>query len=159
MAREKVGALLILLFSMAYGLLSFQIPLSFLAQQEFFTSRTMPYAVAVLGIILSLLILVMPTGSPEGKKTLREETGHMDWIRALVLVAAMVAYGLVMQWLGFILASIAFLMVGFYILGERRFWRMALTAVPLVTFLWFLMSNLLGAYIAPGEIFYQIGIL
>ncbi|HEX9778542.1 MAG TPA: hypothetical protein VGA63_10395, partial [Geopsychrobacteraceae bacterium] len=61
MAREKVGALLMLLFSMAYGLLAMRIPLSFMAQQEFFTSRTMPYALAAIGFVLSLLILVLPT--------------------------------------------------------------------------------------------------
>ena len=49
MAREKVGALLILLFSISYGLLARSIPLTFLAQQETFTPRTMPYALAVMG--------------------------------------------------------------------------------------------------------------
>ena len=159
MAREKVGALLLLLFSIAYGLLSFKIPLSFLAQQEFFTSRTMPYALAVIGIILSLMILVLPTADPDGKKTLREETAGMDWTKAIWLVVAMIIYGLLMKWLGFILASIVFLMFGFYILGERNFKKMALAAVPLVILLWFIMSTLLGVYIAPGEIFYQLGVL
>jgi len=34
-----------------------------------------------------------------------------------------------------------------------------LVAAPLVLVLWFLMSKLLGVYIAPGEIFYLLGIL
>ena len=114
MAREKVGALLLLAFSIAYGLLAFKIPLSFLAQQEFFTSRTMPYALAVLGIILAILILVMPTVDPTGKRTLKEETRGMDWMKAIFLVIAMVIYGLFMKWLGFIIASILFLIAGFY---------------------------------------------
>ena len=159
MAREKVGALTLLMFSIAYGLLAFKIPLSFLAQQEFFTSRTMPYALAVLGIILSLLILVLPTGDPSGKRTLREETSGMDWKKAILLVVAMVIYGLLMKWLGFIIASILFLMAGFSILGERKLKKMALAAIPLVVLLWFIMSTLLGVYIAPGELFYQLGVL
>lgn len=159
MAREKVGALLMLLFSMAYGLLAMKIPLSFMAQQEFFTSRTMPYALAVMGLILSLLILILPTADKSGKRTLSEETRGMDWKKAIMLVVAMVIYGLTMKWLGFIIASIIFLMFGFYILGERRFKKMALAAIPLVIVLWFLMSTLLGVYIAPGELFYMLGIL
>ena len=159
MAREKVGALLLLAFSISYGLLAFKIPLSFLAQQEFFTSRTMPYALAVLGMILSLLILVLPTADPSGKRTLKEETAGMDWKRAILLVVAMIIYGLIMKWLGFILASIIFLIAGFYILGERKFKKMALAAIPLVVLLWFIMSTLLGVYIAPGEIFYLLGVL
>ena len=159
MAREKIGALVMLLFSMAYGLLAFRIPLSFLDQGEFFTSRTMPYALAVLGTILSLLILVMPTVDPEGKRTLTEETRGMDWKKAILLVVGMIIYGLVMKWLGFIISSIVFLLCGFYILGERRIKRMLLAAIPLVILLWIIMSALLDVYIAPGELFYMLGVL
>jgi putative tricarboxylic transport membrane protein len=159
MAREKVGALVMLLFSMAYGLLALKIPLSFLAQNEFFTSRTMPYALAVLGVFIALLILVFPTTDPEGKRSLREETHGMDWKTAILLVVGMIAYGLTMKWIGFIISSILFLLVGFYILGERRIKRMLLASIPLVVMLWFLMSSLLGVYIAPGELFYMLGVL
>lgn len=159
MAREKVGALVMLLFSTAYGLLALKIPLSFMDQNEFFTSRTMPYALAVLGFILSLLILLLPTVDPAGKQTLKQETRGMDWKKAILLVVAMIVYGLVMKWLGFIISSVVFLMFGFYILGERRILRMALAAIPLVVVLWFIMSALLGVYIAPGELFYMLGIL
>lgn len=159
MAREKVGALLILLFSIAYGLLASRITLSFLAQQETFTARTMPYALAVLGAILALMILVLPTADPDGKRTLKSVTQGMEWRKAIFLVVLMVAYGLVMIWLGFIISSILFLITGFYILGERRIKAMFFAAVPLVILLWFVMSTLLGVYIAPGEIFYLLGIL
>ncbi len=157
MAREKVGALVMLLFSMAYGLLALKIPLSFLAQNEFFTSRTMPYALAVLGVLIALLILVFPTTDPEGKRSLREETHGMDWKTAILLVGGMIVYGLTMKWIGFIISSILFLLVGFYILGERRIKRMLLASIPWVVMLWFIMSSLLGVYIAPGELFYMLG--
>ena len=159
MAREKVGALLMLLFSMGYGLLTFRIPLSFMARNETFTSQTMPFALAVLGIILSLLILVLPIVDPKGKRTLKEETRGMDWKKAILLVVGMIIYGLVIKWLGFIISSIIFLLCGFYILGERRIKRMLLASIPLVILLWFVMSALLGVYIAPGEIFYMLGVL
>lgn len=159
MAREKVGAMLILLFSISYGLLATQIPLTFLAQQETFTPRTMPYALSAAGVILSFLIIVLPTTDPKGKNSLRDETKGMDWGTAILLTAIMLFFGLTMKWLGFIVASIIFLLVGFWILGERRIKRMLLTAIPLVIALWCIMSLLLGVYIAPGEIFYQLGIL
>jgi len=159
MAREKVGALVILLFSLAYGLLARKIPLSFLSQQEIFTARTMPYALAVAGIILSFAIIVLPTVDPEGKRSLAEETKGMDWPTAILLVALMLLFGLVMKWLGFILSSIIFLLCGFWIMGERRIIFMILSAVPLVFALWLIMSLLLGVYIAPGEIFYQLGVI
>lgn len=158
MAREKVGALVILLFSVAYGLMATKIPLSFLSQQEVFTARTMPYGLAVAGIVLSLAIIILPTVDPEGKKSLPEETRGMDWATAILLVVLMLLFGLVMKWLGFILSSILFLLCGFWILGERSVKLMVFSAIPLVLILWCIMSLLLGVYIAPGEIFYQLGV-
>jgi putative tricarboxylic transport membrane protein len=159
MASEKVGALLMLLFSTAYGWLATRIPLSFLAQRESFTSRTMPYGLAVLGIVLAVLILVLPTVDEKGKPAMKEVVAGLDWRRAFSLVGLMIVYGLIMKWTGFVIASILFLLAGFYLLGERRWKVMLLAAVPLVLVLWFVMSSLLGMYIAPGEIFYQLGIL
>ncbi len=158
MAREKVGALVILLFSVAYGLLARKIPLSFLSQQEVFTARTMPYGLAIIGILLSFLIIVLPTVDPEGKKSLSETTKGMDWSTAIQLVILMLAFGLIMKWLGFILSSILFLLGGFWILGERRIKLMLFSALLLVAILWFIMAFLLGVYLAPGEIFYLLGV-
>lgn len=159
MAREKVGALVMLLFSISYGLIATKIPLTFLAQQETFTARTMPYALAIFGIILCLAILVSPTVDPAGKTSLSEETKGMDWSTAILLIIAMFLFGISMKWFGFIIASILFLLGGFYILGERRVKYMLFAAIPLVLALWAIMSLLLGVYIAPGELFYQLGIL
>ena len=159
MAREKVGALVILIFSISYGLLATKIPLTFLAKQEVFTPRTIPYALAVIGTILSFLIIILPTTDPTGSNSLSEETKGMDWKTAIQLTLLMFTFGLTMKWLGFILASIIFLLIGFWILGERRKKLMFFTAIPLVVVLWCIMSVLLGVYIAPGEIFYILGII
>ncbi len=158
MAREKVGALILLLFTLSYGLLATKIPLTFLAQQEFFTPRTMPYALSIVGVILSLAILIFPTHDPAGKRTLAQETAGMDWATAIKLVVLMTLFGLTIKFLGFIVASILFLLIGFWILGERRVKLMLFTAIPLVILLWGLMSMLLGVYIAPGEIFFKLGL-
>jgi putative tricarboxylic transport membrane protein len=42
MRTGKAGALILLTFSIAYGLLAFKVPLTFLAQRETFNARTMP---------------------------------------------------------------------------------------------------------------------
>lgn len=105
------------------------------------------------------MILVLPTADKSGKRTLAEQTRGMDWRKAIFLVIAMVIYGLTMKWLGFIIASVVFLMIGFCVLGERNIKKMALASIPLMILLWFVMSALLGVYIAPGELLYTLGIL
>lgn len=159
MAREKLGALIMLMVSIGYGISAFSIQLTFLAEQEMFNSRTMPIALSAVGILLSLAILILPTVDPEGRMPLIEVIHDMDWKRTNLLIVSMIIYGLVMKWIGFILASIIFLIICFRILGETRKKRILLSAIPLVCILWVIMSSLLGVYIAPGELFYMLGIL
>jgi putative tricarboxylic transport membrane protein len=159
MKKEKAGALILLTFSAAYGLAATQVPLTFLAMKESFNARTMPYALSTMGILLSLAILILPAKTDEAKERLADVFKGLDWTRVGLLVALMIFYGLTLRFLGFVIASVIFLLSGFYILGERRKWLLFVGSVPLVLFIWFLMSKILGMYIAPGEIFYIMGIL
>jgi len=159
MAREKLGAFLMLIFSVAYGVGAFSIPLSFLAQRETFTSRTMPMALSVIGIIFSLMIIILPTIDEAGKETFGTTIKGMEFKKTTYLILLMIGYGLIMKWIGFIIASAIFLIIGFRILGEKRIKVLILGSIPLVCALWIIMSLLLGVYIAPGEIFYMMGII
>jgi len=44
-------------------------------------------------------------------------------------------------------------------MGERNIKLILLSSIPLVIVLWLLLSKILGMYIAPGEIFYIIGLV
>ena len=159
MKKDKVGALILLVFSIAYGLLAYSIPLTFIAQKESFNARTMPFALGIIGTILSFLILVIPSGESDEKTSIKAAFRGLDWPRVGLLVGMMIFYGLTLRFLGFVISSIIFLMGGFWILGERRIWMVLAGSIPLVLFIWFLMSRILGMFIAPGEIFYMMGIL
>jgi putative tricarboxylic transport membrane protein len=159
MKTDKAGALILLTFSIAYGLLAFKIPLTFLAQRETFNARTMPFALGIIGSLLSLLILVLPSGETGENDKVKDAFRGLDWPSVGLLVGIMIFYSMTLRFLGFVISSIIFLVGGFYILGERRMWMLFIGSVPLVLFIWFLMSRILGMYIAPGEIFYHLGIL
>ena len=159
MTREKAGALFFLLLSMGYGALAFQIPLIFLSQGETFNARSMPYGIAIAGMVFSLLILILPPADGKKAQTARQALSGLDWRRAAILILLMVVYGIVIPWIGFLLSSIFFLIAGIYVLGERNIKLILLSSIPLVFGLWLLLSKILGMYIAPGEIFYIIGLV
>ena len=117
----------------------------------------MPYALSAIGIVLSLLILILPAKAGETKERFADVFKGLDWTRVGMLLAMMVLYGMTLRLLGFVIASIIFLLGGFWILGERRKRLLFTGSVPLVLFVWFLMSKLLGMYIAPGELYYILG--
>ena len=159
MKTEKAGALILLTFSIAYGLLAFKIPLTLLAQRETFNARTMPFALGIIGTLLSFLILVLPSGQTGEEGKVKDAFRGLDWPSVGLLIGMMIFYSITLRFLGFVISSTIFLVGGFYILGERRIWLLLIGSVPLVLFIWFLMSRILGMYIAPGEIFYLLGVV
>lgn len=159
MKTEKAGALILLTFSIAYGLLAYKIPLTLLAQRETFNARTMPFALGIIGTVLSFLILVLPSGQTDEEDNVKDAFRGLDWPSVGLLIGMMIFYSITLRFLGFVISSTIFLVGGFYILGERRIWLLLIGSVPLVLFIWFLMSRLLGMYIAPGEIFYLMGVI
>jgi len=159
MKPGKAGALILLTFSIAYGLLAFKVPLTFLAQRETFNARTMPFALGIIGTLLSFLILVLPSGQTDEEDKVQDAFRGLDWSSVGLLIGIMIFYSITLRFLGFVISSIIFLVSGFYILGERRIWLLFVGSVPLVLFIWFLMGRILGMYIAPGEIFYLLGVI
>ena len=110
---ERLVALLILLFSLAYFVLAFGIKLPPSSDETPFSARTFPLVLGPLAMALSLALLLKPPGG--------EDVGRgLAWGRALGLVGLMALYALAIDRLGFVVTSALFLAAGFYVLGERR---------------------------------------
>jgi putative tricarboxylic transport membrane protein len=155
--KEKIGALFILAFSIAYGIYAFKIPLIFLSQGEALNARTLPYVLSIAGSVISLLIIILPSFDKDKVTTVREALSGLDWKRTAWLTGLMLVYSLSMPWVGFVIASIFFMACGVMILGERNIKVILIASVPLAVVLWFLLTKVLGMYIAPGELFYILG--
>ncbi len=126
---ERLTALLILLFSLAYFILAFSIKLPPGSDESPFSARTFPLVLGPLGMALSLaLVIKPPDGAPIGAASLA-------WGRAGGLLALMALYALAINRLGFVVTSSLFLAGGFRVLGERRL--KVLAPVALVTALGF----------------------
>jgi|TARA_Y100000310_G_C20650154_1_gene798945 putative tricarboxylic transport membrane protein len=147
-SKSKTGAVLFLLTFGGYAWLAADIPLDFWSQQEVFNARTMPLLVAAAGIIISLLLLITPIAESGW-----EEISDYHWRDTVALVGLMVLYGLALEYLGFLLATTAFLIGAYLVLGERRPSVLLLASVPLVVGFWFLVSWL-GIYLDPGELYH-----
>jgi putative tricarboxylic transport membrane protein len=149
-SKSTIGAILFLLTFAGYAWMAAEIPLDFWSQQEVFNARTMPLLVAAAGIVISLLLLIVPSVDSGW-----EESGAYRWRDTLFLVGLMSLYGLVLEYLGFLLATTAFLAAAYWILGEHRPTRLALATLPLVVGFWILVSSL-GIYLDPGELYHAM---
>ena len=149
LTRDRIGAFMMLAFSIFYGARTFHIPLLPFQADAAFTARSMPFALAVLGVALSLVLLLKPGPGQ------RVQTAGFHWGRAFVLCALMVAYGLSVRPIGFLISTSLFLIGGFLVLGERRPWLILVASVPIVVFFWVLMTQFLGVFIAPWPAFLE----
>ena len=143
LSRDRIGALLMLAFSLGYGLMATQIPLLPFQRNQAFTAQTMPEALAILGIALSLALLLKPGGGE------RQEIRGFRWKEAAFVCGLMVAYGFLLRPGGFIIATIAFLFAAMWVLGERRWLVLLGASVPVVIGFWALMTQGLDVFIEP----------
>ena len=153
MTKDKAGAAFFLILSVIYGILAFDIPLTFVGEDDVFTARTLPYALSLCGIVISSLILLLPSKRTDKKTPMHEAFRGLDWNRVIQLAVLMILYGLTIKWLGFLLSTNLFLIGGYWILGERRIKVLLLASIPVVIAFWLLMTKVLGVYLAPGELF------
>jgi putative tricarboxylic transport membrane protein len=146
--RDTIAAIFLLVVFAAYGQQALQIEMFPGQEFEPFKPRTMPVALAVSGILLCIIHML---------QTFREKSQEIvpwpgyDWRRAGILCAVMLGYGYAFTPLGFIVATILFLLAGFLTLGERRLPVLLLLPVFFTFGFWAVMTQLLGMYLAPGN--------
>ncbi len=111
---------------------------------------TFPKVLSVIAVISSLIILF-------GVEKSEVKTGEIDYRRlgdyhlgqALLLLALMVVYALTLRPLGFLISTTGFLLLGSFILGERRWLIMILVSVIATGLVWYLVQQVLGIYMRP----------
>lgn len=111
---------------------------------------TFPKVLSVLGILLSLIILL-------GLEKSEIKIGDIDYRslgdyhlgQALLMLGLMVVYALSLRPIGFLIATSGFLIIGSFVLGERKWHIMVPVAVVATVFVWYLVQQILGIYMRP----------
>lgn len=111
---------------------------------------TFPKILSVLGLLAACVTLFNLEKS-------QEHFGDIDYRRlgdynlgqALLLLALMVVYALALRPLGFIGSTMGFLIIGAFILGERKWHVLVLVAAIATLSVWYLVSQVLGIYMRP----------
>jgi len=146
--KDHIGGLVFLCLSVAYGYYSDLIPM--LPGDEFqaFNAQTVPSALAVMGSVLSIALLLTTRQDPKQRLRL----GGYDFALVGLLLALVVLFAIALEWLGFLASTILFLIGGYWLLGERRLKTLLIASVPFAVFIWFALSQLLDIYLAPGRL-------
>lgn len=111
---------------------------------------TFPKVLSLLGLGASLVILL-------GLEKTEPKDADIDYRRlheyklgqAVMLLALMVAYAVGLRPLGFLFSTAAFLILGSFFLGERKWHVMVPVSLIATLIVWYLVQQVLGIYLRP----------
>ncbi len=152
MSFDKWIALFFLIISVIYGYAAYNYPLLPFERNMSFLPNTMPQALAVLGILVSGFIVLAPkkeVAMEAGNDMSIDQLKHYKTGQALSLIAAMIVYALTIRILGFIPATVIFIVASGWILGERKPLKMTGIALIATVFIWYLVQEVLGIFLKP----------
>jgi len=111
---------------------------------------TFPKVLSILGIFATLIILLgFEKGEPTKADIDYRRLGEYHLGQALFLLALMVAYALCLRPLGFLVSTSAFLILGSFVLGERKWHIMLPVSLIATVAVWSLVQEVLGIYMRP----------
>ncbi|MDF2181966.1 tripartite tricarboxylate transporter TctB family protein [Neptuniibacter sp. CAU 1671] len=150
--KDHIGGLIFLLLSFTYGYYAGQIPL--LPGDDFapFNAQTLPNALTLIGLVLSVGLLV--TASRDKADALK--LSGYDFSLVAKLLGLVAIFGCALDWLGFFVATVLFLLGGYWLLGERRPKTLLVASLPFAAGIWLILTQLLDIYLAPGRVFSQL---
>lgn len=151
--KDRIGSLIFLALAIGYGYSTTLIAEYPGDEFEVFTAKTLPFALAVIGGFLALALLVTSL------KSEKQRIPNYHWAIAFKLIVLMVIYGALLESLGFLIATVLFLLAGYWLLGERRKLVLFFCSGPLVVFFWYVLTQLLDIYLAPGALLQNLGVV
>ena len=111
---------------------------------------TFPKVLSVLGILTtSVILLGLEKAEPKEADIDYRRLGEYHLGQAILLLALMIAYALCLRPLGFLISTSALLILGSFILGERRWHIMLPVALIAAVSVWYLVQEVLGIYMRP----------
>ena len=111
---------------------------------------TFPKVLSILGILATLVVLLgVEKSAPKEADIDYRRLGEYHLGQALLLLGLMVLYALSLRPLGFLFSTSAFLILGSFILGERKWLVMLPVAFIATGAVWYLVQEVLGIYMRP----------
>ncbi|WP_440932188.1 tripartite tricarboxylate transporter TctB family protein [Candidatus Pelagibacter sp.] len=138
----KFISLLFFIFSVFYLYTAHQIVVFTFDENAPFNARTFPIYLGWAGIFFSGLKIILPEKVPT-----EVDHKYLDYKSIIYLILVSIIYGAVILKVGYFLSTSLFLIVSYYLLGERRWLWMFLLSFPFVAIFMFLLHGVLNIYL------------
>ena len=149
----KIISLLFFVLSAFYLYTAHQIQVFSFDENAPFNAKTFPIYLGYAGMFFSGLKLVLPDQKP-----VEVEAKYLEFKKTILLVLAVIFYGVTILKVGFFLSTSLFLVFSHYFLGERRWKLILIFSFPFVAIFMYLLHGVLQVYLRDPLLKY-IGII
>ncbi len=149
----KIISLLFFVLSAFYLYTAHQIQVFSFDENAPFNAKTFPIYLGYAGMFFSGLKLVLPDQKP-----IEVDARHLEFKKTILLVIAVIFYGVTILKVGFFLSTSLFLVFSYYFLGERRWKLILIFSFPFVAIFMYLLHGVLQVYLRDPLLKY-IGIM
>ena len=149
----KIISLLFFVLSVFYLYTAHQIQVFSFDADAPFNANTFPIYLGYAGMFFSGLKLVLPDQKP-----VEVDARYLEFKKTILLVLAVIFYGITILKVGFFLSTSLFLVFSYYFLGERRWKLILIFSFPFVAIFMYLLHGVLQVYLRAPLLKY-IGIM
>ena len=149
----KIISLLFFVLSALYLYTAHQIQVFSFDENAPFNAKTFPIYLGYAGMFFSGLKLVLPDQKP-----VEVDARYLEFKKTILLVLAVIFYGVTILKVGFFLSTSLFLVFSYYFLGERRWKLILIFSFPFVAIFMYLLHGVLQVYLRDPLLKY-IGIM
>ena len=149
----KIISLLFFVLSALYLYTAHQIQVFSFDENAPFNAKTFPIYLGYAGMFFSGLKLVLPDQKP-----IEVDAKYLEFKKTILLVLAVIFYGVTILKVGFFLSTSFFLVFSYYFLGERRWKLILIFSFPFVAIFMYLLHGVLQVYLRDPLLKY-IGIM
>ena len=149
----KIISLLFFVLSAFYLYTAHQIQVFAFDEGAPFNAKTFPIYLGYAGMFFSGLKIVLPDQKP-----IEVDTRYLEFKKTILLILAVIFYGITILKIGFFLSTSLFLVFSYYCLGERRWKLILIFSFPFVAIFMYLLHGVLQVYLRDPLLKY-IGIM
>ena len=149
----KIISLLFFVLSTFYLYTAHQIQVFSFDENAPFNAKTFPIYLGYAGMFFSGLKFVLPDQKP-----VEVDAKYLEFKKTILLVLAVIFYGITILKVGFFLSTSLFLAFSYYFLGERRWKLILIFSFPFVAIFMYLLHGVLQVYLRDPLLKY-IGIM
>lgn len=119
-------------------------------------ARTVPYLITSLIILFSLFIIISEAIKIRNEKIdslEKNSAGKTSYIRVFLAFLAIALWIVILPYIGFIISTILLVVSIMLIIGDCRWWQIALLSLILTVPINYILASVLRVYLPSGSIF------